>query len=161
MTREDAIQIIADLIKNPFLHTWEEQCKALNMAIEALQEPEIVNGKRIYHCGGCRYINLDYNEFPCNECMYSCTTDRWKSEYKDGEETTTMSVPPSERESGWIPIVFPKDRERVLFSQRLPGGKYEVFIGDGQYVREHWKDKHIIAWQPLPESYKAESEVEK
>ena len=39
MTREEAIQILADLIDNPFLHTWEEQNKALHMAIEALSEP--------------------------------------------------------------------------------------------------------------------------
>ena len=36
MTREEAIQILADLTDNPFLHTWEEQYKALHMAIEAL-----------------------------------------------------------------------------------------------------------------------------
>ena len=36
MTRKDAIQIIADLINNPFLHPWEESLKALKMAIEAL-----------------------------------------------------------------------------------------------------------------------------
>lgn len=37
MTREEAIQILADLIDSPFLHTWEKQNKALHMAIEALQ----------------------------------------------------------------------------------------------------------------------------
>lgn len=36
MTREEAIQILADIIDNPFLHTWEKQNKALHMAIEAL-----------------------------------------------------------------------------------------------------------------------------
>ena len=36
MTREEAIQILADLIDSPFLHTWEKQNKALHMAIEAL-----------------------------------------------------------------------------------------------------------------------------
>lgn len=38
MEREEAIQILADLIDSPFLHTWEKQNKALHMAIEALQE---------------------------------------------------------------------------------------------------------------------------
>ena len=38
MTREDAIHILTDLIDNPFLHTWEEQSKALHMAIEALSK---------------------------------------------------------------------------------------------------------------------------
>jgi len=36
MEREEAIQILADLIDSPFLHTWEKQNKALHMAIEAL-----------------------------------------------------------------------------------------------------------------------------
>ena len=36
MTKEEAIQILADLIDSPFLHTWEKQNKALHMAIEAL-----------------------------------------------------------------------------------------------------------------------------
>ena len=40
MTREEAIKILADLIDNPFLHTWEKQNKALHMAIEALQREE-------------------------------------------------------------------------------------------------------------------------
>lgn len=38
MTRYEAVQILADLTDNPFLHTWEEQYKALHMAIETLQE---------------------------------------------------------------------------------------------------------------------------
>lgn len=38
MTREEAIKILADLIDNPFLHTWEKQNKALHMAIEALHQ---------------------------------------------------------------------------------------------------------------------------
>lgn len=37
MTREEAIKILADLTDNLFLHTWEEQYKALHMAIEALK----------------------------------------------------------------------------------------------------------------------------
>ena len=38
MTREEAIKILADLIDNPFLHTWEKQNKALHMAIEVLHK---------------------------------------------------------------------------------------------------------------------------
>ena len=37
MERAEAIKILADLTDNLFLHTWEEQYKALHMAIEALQ----------------------------------------------------------------------------------------------------------------------------
>lgn len=38
MTKEEAIKILADLTDNLFLHTLEEQYKALHMAIEALQD---------------------------------------------------------------------------------------------------------------------------
>lgn len=41
MTREEAIKILADLTDNLFLHTWEEQYKALHMAIEALSSDTI------------------------------------------------------------------------------------------------------------------------
>lgn len=37
MTREEAIKILADLTDNFFLHTLEEQYKALYMAVEALK----------------------------------------------------------------------------------------------------------------------------
>lgn len=50
MTREEAIQILADLIDNPFLHTWEKQNKALHMAIEALQA-DVVSREE---CGKCK-----------------------------------------------------------------------------------------------------------
>ena len=46
MTREEAIKILADLTDNLFLHTWEEQYKALHMAIEALSA-EAVQLKQI------------------------------------------------------------------------------------------------------------------
>lgn len=42
MKREEAIKILADLTDNLFLHTWEEQYKALHMAIEALSAKEAV-----------------------------------------------------------------------------------------------------------------------
>ena len=48
MNKEEAIQILADLIDSPFLHTWEKQNKALHMAIEALQID-------IVKCENCKY----------------------------------------------------------------------------------------------------------
>ena len=52
MTREEAIQILADLTDNLFLHTWEEQYKALHMAIEAL------SADAEKPCKTCGYYNL-------------------------------------------------------------------------------------------------------
>ena len=73
MTRGDAIQILADLIDNPFLHTWEEQNKALHMAIEALFErtgewilecDSEGEGDNLYRCSecGCKYGCQEYDK---------------------------------------------------------------------------------------------------
>lgn len=62
MTREEAIQILADLIDSPFLHTWEKQNKALHMAIEALQFvehfdllKEFQSLQEVVCCNDCKY----------------------------------------------------------------------------------------------------------
>lgn len=56
MTREEAIKILADLTDNLFLHTWEEQYKALHMAIEALQADAV----QIVYCMDCaKSVPLD------------------------------------------------------------------------------------------------------
>ena len=82
MTRKDAIQILADLIDNAFLHTWEEQNKALHMAIEALQFvehfdllKEYQSLQEVVRCKDCDR-ELGSTECPC------CT-----KEYHINEET--------------------------------------------------------------------------
>ncbi len=63
MTREKAVQILADLIANPFLHTWEEENKALYMAIEALSERTgewIPNHTGYWKCSKCGLRVLVY-----------------------------------------------------------------------------------------------------
>ena len=54
MTREEAIQILADLIDSPFSHTWEKQNKALHMAIEALSADTISREEAIRAIDLCR-----------------------------------------------------------------------------------------------------------
>ena len=56
MEREEAIKILADLTDNLFLHTWEEQYKALHMAIEALK---ILGDDGIVNCCGCVHWKTD------------------------------------------------------------------------------------------------------
>ena len=69
MTREEAIQILADIIDNLFLHTWEKQNKALHMAIEALRREEAEekgychriipsNVEVVVRCKDCRHRDL-------------------------------------------------------------------------------------------------------
>ena len=75
MTREEAIQILADLIDSPFLHTWEKQNKALHMAIEALserniareiatileneQDMRVILQNEVVRCKDCRWFKQD------------------------------------------------------------------------------------------------------
>lgn len=65
MTRKEAIQILADLIDSPFLHTWEKQNKALHMAIEALSA-EAVQGEWIKATG------MMPPEFHGHHCCSEC-----------------------------------------------------------------------------------------
>lgn len=65
MTKEDAKKILADLIDNPFLHTWEEQNKALHMAISALST-HMVSRKDFEPVDNKLYLNP-----VCRNCKYS------------------------------------------------------------------------------------------
>ena len=70
MEREEAIKILADLTDNLFLHTWEEQYKALHMAIEALRREEAEEK------GYCHRIIPSNVEVVvrCKDCRHSDTT---------------------------------------------------------------------------------------
>lgn len=69
MTREEAIKILADLTDNLFLHTWEEQYKALHMAIEALSA-EAVQGE---------WTDIDdyYRMATCSRCHKVTMFEKW------------------------------------------------------------------------------------
>ena len=75
MTKEEAIQILADLIDSPFLHTWEKQNKALHMAIEALSvanlkeefgSADAVQGEWIEKYNGNGWN--DFWDYTCSNC---------------------------------------------------------------------------------------------
>lgn len=69
------------------------------------------------------------------------------------------SVTPARPKSEWIPVSerLPEWGERVLTIDN--DGDYEInHIMDDEYD-EWFYDYDIIAWMPLPEPYKAESEV--
>ena len=74
MTREEAIQILADLIDSPFLHTWEKQNKALHMAIEALSD-DTVSREAHYDAVANRITDMEERGFVsvvrCKDCKYS------------------------------------------------------------------------------------------
>lgn len=76
ITREEAIQILADLIDSPFLHTWEKQNKALHMAIEALSadrlQCEWINSttKGYVVCSNCNKLTTNINRKKYNYCPF-------------------------------------------------------------------------------------------
>lgn len=76
MTREEAIQILADLIDSPFLHTWEKQNKALHMAIEALTEKNIARdiATILENEQDMRAILQNGELVRCKDCRHSDTT---------------------------------------------------------------------------------------
>lgn len=76
ITREEAIQILADLIDSPFLHTWEKQNKALHMAIEALTEKNIARdiATILENEQDMRAILQNGELVRCKDCRHSDTT---------------------------------------------------------------------------------------
>ena len=81
------------------------------------------------------------------------------SETESGEIALDMAISALENNRGWIPVSsgeLPKIGQRVLVT-------IETY-DDGRTVRETIYDKYGflcgngIAWQPLPETYKGESE---
>ena len=72
MTREEAI----DVLKHNYPSScYEDLCKAVDMAIEALEQPEII------HCRECKHSHMTYD----GECKYC---DIWFPDekcYMDGD----------------------------------------------------------------------------
>ena len=97
MERAEAIQILADLIDSPFLHTWEKQNKALHMAIEALSQPIVAkhfdiqsghiycspqiaeNVKVVVRCKDCRHGQYDATHYFCAEHYHKVYEDDYCS----------------------------------------------------------------------------------
>lgn len=146
MTKEKAIQILADLIDSPFLHTWEKQNKALHMAIEALSV-DVVSREE------------------CDECKTNKegVLLQQLAELQGDYETMKNAYEDALADAEWIPCSerLPKKGEVVL----ITNGKGNVRCG--QYRSEHdvrdgthywwWKGKTVetvLAWMPLPMPYK-------
>ena len=74
-----------------------------------------------------------------------------------------MELPSAESERKWIPVTeaLPKMKEVVLITNgkgHVRCGKYQG-IFDNKNYRWRWKHKtleEVLAWMPLPESYKDE-----
>ena len=146
ITREEAIQILADLIDSPFLHTWEKQNKALHMAIEALSV-DVVSREE------------------CDECK----TDKegvllqQLAELQGDYETMKNAYEDALADAEWIPCSerLPSDDEYVIVSVLDDHGdtpwKYTTvaWLCNGTWIAYNeilFGD--VIAWMPLPMPYK-------
>ena len=157
MTNEEALSILhcPDTVGGLYSEKYGE---ALGMAMEALKKEP---------CEDCisRHAVLEQlNAYCKNNCKYTeaeqdvmcraCDTGSCIELIED-----VPSVAPARPKSEWIPVSerLPEWGERVLTIDN--DGDYEInHIMDDEYD-EWFYDYDIIAWMPLPEPYKAESEV--
>ena len=149
MTREEAIQILADLIDSPFLHTWEKQNKALHMAIEALSV-DVVSRE---NCDQCKIDQVGVLEQQLAELRGDYET--LKKAYEEALSTDVEWIPTTTSE--------PTTSDHVLVTYKWDEDDYETSELD------YWVTKcaaeegnkqcqmfidHVIAWSFMPQPYK-------
>ena len=148
MTNEEALSILhcPDTVGGLYSEKYGE---ALGMAMEALKKEP---------CEDCisRHAVLDTL---CSEWNAWTYADDAIDSVVNIVRDKLPSVTPARPKSEWIPVSerLPGWGERVLTIDN--DGDYEInHIMDDEYD-EWFYDYDIIAWMPLPEPYKTESEV--
>lgn len=99
-------------------------------------------------------------------------TDEDKEIDQEQIEALNVAIQALEHKTEWIPVSerLPEDHENVLIylsSNQITIGLYNSHrlpfmdkpIGWGADEPHNWSSDEVIAWMPLPEPYKAESEV--
>lgn len=106
----------------------------------------------------------------CRECVADCTCD-------ECDEAFDMAIKALSAESKWISIDdrLPEEYESVMVTviEEIRGIKQNIIYPEARYSQnygwewayeagaDYWESiGGIVAWQPLPEPYKAESEEE-
>lgn len=145
----------------------DAQAIAIDMAIKALEQescedvPDINDGK--IPCEDCisrqsvlKYIDRIFNQ----------GTGKKKSfEFIQKYVEKLPSVTPKEK-TGWIPVSerLPETDGRFLTYIENPYDSQLSYIMICDYIRQTWcpddecASSNVVAWMPLPEPYKAESE---
>ena len=141
MTREEAIGNIRHAIR------WNDMSEkeALDMAIKALEQE------------------------PCEDCIsrqavLNLINADWKYEGLE-EDVSSLSPVTPQPKTGWIPVSerLPEKNVWVLVTVEQSGNRHQEIMRRDKYI-EAWTDNidnyidEVIAWMPLPEPYKAESE---
>ena len=128
MTNKEAIEILKELWRYATTNKYEIR-EALDLAIEALEQKS-----------------------------YKSEARRWKRRYLDLKQRVFKL----EEQTRWIPVSerLPEDNIHVLCQFYL-GGMGECYLAHGAFHVVGgvvMTCNEVIAWMPLPEPYKAESE---
>lgn len=146
MTREEAIQVLQTALTAPFIYG--EYADALNMAIKSLSAE------------------------PKTKCVVQIRIDRDDMEDFVNEKVNEIVDKMSEPKTGWIPVserLPEKDGKYLICTNwdypdmdvyRWADGWNCIRLVDDKVDREDEIDgANIIAWMPLPELYREDSEV--
>ena len=73
-----------------------------------------------------------------------------------------LKMPSAQPEQRWIPVSERLPEEIGTYMTTVDYGKYGLATGQRYYHGKElgWEDDCVTAWMPLPEPYKAESEVQ-
>ena len=187
MTREEAIHVLSCLREVMQIYKAQIQAQAIDMAIEALQEPS--EHKLNNHCNSLLTDDSDDSKEQKSKLDLISradaigavdsikSTDNWQ-----GAVIALLSALPSaDAEQGWIPFkrrpltdeeqqeypdwayifdcLLPDDEEEILLSN----GKHvwtDTFINDGECYLDGGDDiDEGMAWMPLPKPYREDGEA--
>lgn len=82
-------------------------------------------------------------------------------------EALEMGIKALEQEPKWIPVSerLPEENGQYLVTvknltgyEQLYNNVFECEFFEKDWIFKGWKDNKVIAWMPLPQPYKAESE---
>lgn len=122
--------------------TIEEAKKMLKAKLECLKRE--TSGTDI----DCNYRNCD----ECNLCYEQGNMGEQK-------EALDMAIKSLESQQKWIPVSERLPKETGIYMTTIDYGKLGLATGQRFYHGSlGWEDDCVIAWMPLPQPYKAESE---
>lgn len=151
----------------------EEYVKNLEMAIKALETVSCIKEKCAY-CPHCENCDVDdetleikaLEQQPCEDyisrqavintihqnCVFENEYNLTASRIKNLVQQMSPVTP--KKKTGWIPVSerLPEESKRYVVTTKYNDVMTDFYTGEG------FLGDDIIAWMPLPEPYKAESE---
>ena len=140
MTREEAIRIIETVFQDEYVYKYYDSIthQALNMAIEALQEPKTIIG-----------IDIPYGSDKGIATLFKGKDDKLILE--EVKELMRSWIPCSEKLPEKEELVLVTVWNDVVIAWRNRYGGWES-------VEDMYEKGDVIAWMPLPKPYKGGEE---